>query len=55
MRWIDLEGAVNARDTGGLGTDDGGTTVTGRLLSLFTVLPFADIACIDSNRQLRRV
>jgi len=32
MRWIDLEGAVNARDTGGLGTDDGGTTVTGRLL-----------------------
>ena len=32
MRWIDLEGAVNTRDTGGLGTDDGGTTVTGRLL-----------------------
>jgi protein-tyrosine phosphatase len=32
MRWIDLEGAVNVRDLGGLGTEDGGTTVQGRLL-----------------------
>jgi len=32
MRWIDLEGAVNVRDTGGLVTEDGGTTVAGRLL-----------------------
>jgi protein tyrosine/serine phosphatase len=32
MRWIDLEGAVNVRDLGGLGTEDGGTTVKGRLL-----------------------
>src|SRR5271156_6629966 len=32
MLWIDLEGAVNVRDRGGLPTDDGGQTVTGRLL-----------------------
>jgi protein-tyrosine phosphatase len=32
MRWIDLDGAVNVRDTGGLATEDGGTTVAGRLL-----------------------
>jgi protein-tyrosine phosphatase len=32
MRWIDLDGAVNARDTGGLVTEDGGATVPGRLL-----------------------
>jgi protein-tyrosine phosphatase len=32
MAWIDLEGAVNVRDLGGLPTGDGGTTVPGRLL-----------------------
>ncbi|MGH3249327.1 MAG: tyrosine-protein phosphatase [Trebonia sp.] len=32
MTWIELEGAVNARDLGGLPTTDGGTTVPGRLL-----------------------
>src|ERR1700684_1849995 len=32
MLWIDLEGAVNVRALGGLPTDDGGQTVTGRLL-----------------------
>jgi protein-tyrosine phosphatase len=32
MPWIDLEGAVNVRDLGGLATDDGGETVVGRLL-----------------------
>ena len=32
MPWIDLEGAVNARDLGGLPTDDGGETAAGRLL-----------------------
>jgi protein tyrosine/serine phosphatase len=31
-RWIELDGAVNVRDLGGLPTDDGGTTATGRLL-----------------------
>ena len=32
MPWIDLEGAVNVRDLGGLPTDDGGETLPGRLL-----------------------
>jgi protein-tyrosine phosphatase len=32
MPWIDLEGAVNVRDLGGLPTDDGGQTVAARLL-----------------------
>jgi protein tyrosine/serine phosphatase len=32
MPWIDLEGAVNVRDLGGLPADDGGETVAGRLL-----------------------
>jgi protein-tyrosine phosphatase len=30
--WIDLDGAVNVRDLGGLPTADGGTTVPGRVL-----------------------
>jgi protein-tyrosine phosphatase len=32
VTWIELEGAVNVRDLGGLPTTDGGTTVPGRLL-----------------------
>ena len=32
MPWIELEGAVNVRDLGGLATEDGGKTVGGRLL-----------------------
>jgi protein-tyrosine phosphatase len=32
MAWIELEGAVNVRDLGGLPTVDGGSTVPGRLL-----------------------
>jgi protein-tyrosine phosphatase len=32
MPWIELEGAVNVRDLGGLPTSDGGKTATGRLL-----------------------
>ncbi len=32
MRWIDLEGAVNVRDLGGLAAGDGGKTAPGRLL-----------------------
>ena len=31
-RWIELDGAVNVRDLGGLPTDDGGTTKSGVLL-----------------------
>ena len=32
MTWIELEGAVNARDLGGLPTSDGGAIIAGRLL-----------------------
>lgn len=32
MAWIDLEGAVNVRDLGGLPTGDGGSIAVGRLL-----------------------
>jgi protein tyrosine/serine phosphatase len=32
VAWIELEGAVNVRDLGGLPTTDGGTTVPGRVL-----------------------
>jgi protein-tyrosine phosphatase len=32
MPWIELEGAVNVRDVGGLPATDGGQTVAGRLL-----------------------
>ena len=32
VAWIDLDGAVNVRDLGGLATDDGGLTAPGRLL-----------------------
>jgi len=32
MAWINLEGAVNVRDVGGLPTVDGGSTMPGRLL-----------------------
>lgn len=32
MRWIDLDGAVNVRDLGGLATEDGGKIAPGRLL-----------------------
>jgi hypothetical protein len=32
MPWIELEGAANVRDLGGLATQDGGETVAGRLL-----------------------
>ena len=32
MRWIDLDGAVNVRDLGGLPTQDGGATRPGRVL-----------------------
>jgi protein-tyrosine phosphatase len=32
MAWIDLQGAVNVRDVGGLPTTDGGTTLPGQLL-----------------------
>jgi protein tyrosine/serine phosphatase len=45
MSWIELEGAVNVRDLGGLATEDGGKTIDARLLradSLQELLP-ADV------------
>ena len=46
MAWIDLEGAVNVRDLGGLPTVDGGSIVPGRLLRSENLqeLSSADIA-----------
>ena len=46
MGWIDLEGAVNVRDLGGLPTADGGSTMPGRLLRSENLqeLSSADIA-----------
>jgi protein-tyrosine phosphatase len=46
MAWIDLEGAVNVRDLGGLPTVDGGSTVPHRLLRSENLqeLSSADIA-----------
>jgi protein-tyrosine phosphatase len=32
VAWVELDGAVNVRDVGGMPTTDGGETVTGRLL-----------------------
>jgi protein-tyrosine phosphatase len=32
VAWIELDGAVNARDLGGLPTEDGGKTADARLL-----------------------
>jgi protein-tyrosine phosphatase len=48
MPWIDLEGAVNVRDLGGLPTEDGGATVRGRLLRADNLqeLSPADIAIL---------
>lgn len=46
MAWIELEGAVNVRDLGGLPTADGGRTVPGRLLRSENLqeLSLADVA-----------
>jgi protein-tyrosine phosphatase len=57
MRWIDLEGAVNVRDLGGLPTQDGGTTVAGRLLRSDNLqeLSAADIATLVGDLGLTTV
>ncbi|MBV9792791.1 MAG: tyrosine-protein phosphatase [Actinobacteria bacterium] len=57
MPWIDLEGAANARDLGGLPTEDGGKTVAGRLLrsdNLQELTP-ADISKLTSEYGLSTV
>ncbi len=56
-RWIDLEGAVNARDLGGLPTRDGGVTRHGRILradNLQALTP-ADVALLVGDLKLRHV
>ncbi|HWG12705.1 MAG TPA: tyrosine-protein phosphatase [Streptosporangiaceae bacterium] len=57
MPWIDLEGTANARDVGGLPAEDGGKTVTGRLLrsdNLQELTP-ADIAKLTGELGLTTV
>jgi protein-tyrosine phosphatase len=56
-RWIDLEGAVNARDLGGLPTTDGGRTRRGRLYradNLQALTP-ADVTLLVGELNLRHV
>jgi protein-tyrosine phosphatase len=56
-RWIELDGAVNVRDLGGLATTDGRTTRYGRVLradNLQDLTP-ADIANLTGTRNLRDV
>ena len=57
MPWIDLEGAANARDVGGLPTEDGSKTMTGRLLRSDNLqdLTGADIAKLTSEIGLTTV
>jgi protein-tyrosine phosphatase len=47
MRWIDLDGAVNVRDLGGLPAEDGGTTVSGRVLRADNL---QDLSAADVDR-----
>jgi protein-tyrosine phosphatase len=57
MPWIDLEGAVNVRDLGGLATEDGGKTAAGRLLRADNLqeLSAADVACLVTGIGLTTV
>lgn len=56
-RWIDLDGAVNVRDLGGLPTRDGATTYFGRVLRSDNLqgLSRADIARLTGDLTLRDV
>lgn len=57
MHWIDLEGAVNIRDVGGIPTEDGGSTLRGRLLrgdNLQDLSP-ADVTYLVTTLGLRTV
>lgn len=53
VRWIELEGAVNVRDVGGLPTHEGGATAAGRLLRADNLqgLSAADVVkLVDEHR-----
>ncbi|MGW0808056.1 tyrosine-protein phosphatase [Nonomuraea sp. NPDC002799] len=56
-RWIDLEGAVNARDLGGLPTRDGGRTRHGRVFRADNLqgLTPADVDLLVGRLNLRHV
>ncbi|TYB68387.1 tyrosine-protein phosphatase [Nonomuraea sp. PA05] len=56
-RWIDLEGAVNARDLGGLPTSDGGLTRRGQIFRADNLqgLTAADVALLVGELKLRHV
>jgi hypothetical protein len=56
-RWIDLEGAVNARDLGGVPLRDGGAIAPGRLLRSDNLqdLSTADVAHLVDDHGLRAV
>ncbi|MFG1707907.1 tyrosine-protein phosphatase [Nonomuraea sp. M3C6] len=56
-RWIDLEGAVNARDLGGLPTSDGGRTRRGRILRADNLqgLTPGDVSLLVGELNLRHV
>ena len=57
MAWIELDGAVNVRDLGGLPTEDGGKTADGRLLRSENLqeLSTADIATLVGEIGLTTV
>ncbi|WP_113701475.1 tyrosine-protein phosphatase [Nonomuraea lactucae] len=56
-RWIDLEGAVNVRDLGGLPTSDGGVTRYGRILRADNLqgLTHRDVSRLVGELKLRHV
>ncbi|MEV0202391.1 tyrosine-protein phosphatase [Nonomuraea sp. NPDC050691] len=56
-RWIDLEGAVNVRDLGGLPTVDGGVTRYGRILRSDNLqgLTHRDVSRLVGELKLRHV
>ncbi|GAA4219654.1 protein tyrosine/serine phosphatase [Streptosporangium album] len=56
-RWIDLEGAVNVRDLGGLATVDGGTTSFGRVYRSDNLqgLTERDVRLLVGELKLRHV
>lgn len=56
-RWIDLEGAVNVRDLGGLATVDGGTTRFGRIYRSDNLqgLTERDVELLVEELKLRHV
>jgi protein tyrosine/serine phosphatase len=56
-RWIELDGAVNARDLGGLPTSDGRTTRRGRVLRSDNLqdLTVADVRVLLDDYELKNV